>query len=314
MIDIIIPAYNAHKTIDRTLFSIAYQENIKDINVYIINDKSDNDYSEQVNFFKKFMNITELNLSENSGPGIARQYGIDNSNNPYIIFMDSDDVLAGPSEVQTLYNEIKDNDYDLVVSSFLEQLENNEMVEHFEDMTWVHGKIYKRSFLETNKIRFNNTRYNEDVGFNRKVFLYDSKIKYIDDITYIWCFNKNSLTRTKNDEFEFKFFINYIYNITNALETAINDKCSYKKISETALEYMVNFYFNYIGYMNINNSKMFLKQLKEMKEIYEKYSVKDEKTKKMIIEKRIESFQNRGISLKYISISFDDFINLIQEA
>ena len=66
--------------------------------------------------------------------------------------------------------------------------------------------------------------------------------------------------------------------------------------------------------MNINNSKMFLKQLKEMKEIYEKYSVKDEKTKKMIIEKRIESFQNRGISLKYISISFDDFINLIQEA
>ena len=151
------------------------------------------------------MNITELNLSENSGPGIARQYGIDNSNNPYIIFMDSDDVLAGPSEVQTLYNEIKDNDYDLVVSSFLEQLENNEMVEHFEDMTWVHGKIYKRSFLETNKIRFNNTRYNEDVGFNRKVFLYDSKIKYIDDITYIWCFNKNSLTRTKNDEFKFKF-------------------------------------------------------------------------------------------------------------
>lgn len=314
MIDIIIPAYNAQKTIDRALFSIAYQENIKDIKVYIINDNSCDDYTEQINFFKNFMDITELKLDKNVGPGVARQYGIDNSYNPYIIFMDSDDVWAGPSEVQTLYSEITKNDYDLVVSSFLEQLENNELVEHFEDLTWLHGKIYKRKFLEKNKIRFSNTRYNEDVGFNRKVFLYDSKIKYIDDITYFWCFNKNSLTRTKNDEFKFEFFMNYIYNITGALEKAISDKCSYNKISETAFEYMINFYFNYIEYKNLTNSQMFLKQLKTMEVIYETYSVKDEKVKDSVLKNRLESFKNRGVLFDQISITFDDFINLIQEA
>ena len=36
MIDVIIPAYNAHDTIERTLFSIAYQENVKDLNVKMI--------------------------------------------------------------------------------------------------------------------------------------------------------------------------------------------------------------------------------------------------------------------------------------
>ena len=36
------------------------------------------DYTEQINFFKNFMDITELKLDKNVGPGVARQYGIDN--------------------------------------------------------------------------------------------------------------------------------------------------------------------------------------------------------------------------------------------
>ena len=39
MIDIIIPAYNAHETISRTLYSICYQTISKRLNVYLINDK-----------------------------------------------------------------------------------------------------------------------------------------------------------------------------------------------------------------------------------------------------------------------------------
>ena len=38
MIDVIIPAYNAHKTIEQTLCSIAYQEIADEINVYIVNE------------------------------------------------------------------------------------------------------------------------------------------------------------------------------------------------------------------------------------------------------------------------------------
>lgn len=80
MIDVIIPAYNAHETIERTLYSIAYQRNSEDLNVYIVNDNSIKDYSKKIDFFKDFINIKELKLNENKGPGYARQYGLDQSN------------------------------------------------------------------------------------------------------------------------------------------------------------------------------------------------------------------------------------------
>ena len=76
MVDIIIPAYNAHKTIERTLFSILYQENLDKINTYIINDGSTKGYSDLVKFFSNFKTIKEITLDENKGPAVARQCGI----------------------------------------------------------------------------------------------------------------------------------------------------------------------------------------------------------------------------------------------
>lgn len=64
MIDIIIPAYNAHKTIEKTLNSISYQENSFLFNVYIINDASEKDYFEFIEFYKDFIKIKELKLNE----------------------------------------------------------------------------------------------------------------------------------------------------------------------------------------------------------------------------------------------------------
>ena len=72
MIDIIIPAYNSHDTIEKTLFSIAYQENIDDIKVYIVNDASKKNYSTEINFFKNFMSIKELVLDENRRTGCIK--------------------------------------------------------------------------------------------------------------------------------------------------------------------------------------------------------------------------------------------------
>ena len=62
MIDIIIPAYNSHNTIEQTLFSIAYQDMAKDVNVYIVDDCSKKSYNEIVKFFSNFINIKELKL------------------------------------------------------------------------------------------------------------------------------------------------------------------------------------------------------------------------------------------------------------
>ena len=41
---------------------------------------------------------------------------------------------------------------------------------HKKSESWLHGKIYKRKFLEKNNIKFNESRYNEDVYFNELIF------------------------------------------------------------------------------------------------------------------------------------------------
>ena len=62
MIDIIIPVYNSGKNIARSLNSVLDQVNYKDINVYIVDDCSTEDYKDIINHFSKYLNITYLRL------------------------------------------------------------------------------------------------------------------------------------------------------------------------------------------------------------------------------------------------------------
>ena len=76
MIDIIIPCYNAHKTLGITLNSIINQS-IKDIiNVILVDDCSNENYNYFVETYKKYISIKEVKTKENVGAGLAREEGI----------------------------------------------------------------------------------------------------------------------------------------------------------------------------------------------------------------------------------------------
>ena len=206
MIDVIIPIYNSHNTICQTLSSI-YLQTYKDrITVYLIDDGSEKDYENELNLYNDLLNIVYLKLPKNSGPGVARQYGIDNSKNEYIIFLDSDDQFYNSFSVEKLYKEIKDNDLDLVIGTEIVD-ENKEQ----NTMGSLHSKIYKRKNIKDKNIKFNNTYYSEDNSFNNLVFYTTDKHKKIDEPFYIYKNNKNSLTKKEKDKE--KILINYIYNM-----------------------------------------------------------------------------------------------------
>ena len=166
MIDVIIPAYNAHETIERILYSIAYQRNSEDLNVYIINDNSIKDYSKEIDFFKDFINIKELKLNENKGPGYARQYGLDQSNSEYVVFIDSDDMFIDIYSLETLLKNIKNND--IICGNVYYENYDNTIVTISNDFSFqLHGKLYKRKYVDENKFQFNDSRNGEDNCFNR---------------------------------------------------------------------------------------------------------------------------------------------------
>jgi glycosyltransferase involved in cell wall biosynthesis len=300
-LDIIIPTYNAKNTLDKTLSSIAIQKGIKDINVYIINDASDYNYDEYINYYSKFFSIQEITLEKNQGPGVARRIGLEKSNNHYITFIDSDDYFFSPLSLETLYNNIVETNSDLVITDFLYERDNEKVIKSYNTV-WLHGKIYKREFLEKNKITFNDTRANEDNGFNRLILLSEPNIYYLPRTTYVYYENENSITRKNNRAYRLDGLEGYTYNLNWAMEQALKRNLDRKKIALTALEVLV---YMYHYYMELNNIKV----INWSKEIYKKYLELKEYITEEEYQKYITNIDPQ--TPKIIYLTFEEFIKKV---
>ena len=242
MIDVIIPAYNSHDTIVRTLSSIAMQLNRDELVVTIVNDGG-SDYQDMVNIFKPILNIQEIGYEINRGPGYARQYGIDHTKEEFIVFIDADDTFLEACSLSLMAKPLKDSSAKFLISSFIQIGKNNEQIPVNPNLTWIFGHMYRRSFLESYNIKFTSTRANEDVGFNNMCYIIalhemgPNGGKILRTPTYEWHYNEASITRRGNDEYEFGICTpGYIYNLHNAFNVAIREGVSLKEIAEGALE------------------------------------------------------------------------------
>lgn len=243
MIDVIIPAYNAQDTIIRTLSSIAMQLNRKELKVTIVNDGGKG-YSDVVSIFKNLIDIQEIGYEENKGPGYARQYGIDNTKEDYITFIDADDTFYEATSLQMLVKPLKDTSAKFVISPFLQiGKEIGQQAPVNANLVWVFGHIYRRTFLQEHDIRFTPTRANEDVGFNSQCNLIamhelgDEGGKVLNVITYEWHYNEASITRRGKDEYEFGICTpGYIYNLHYAYDKAQKEGVPLSQIAVPALE------------------------------------------------------------------------------
>ena len=110
-LDIIIPYYNLSTTTAKQLFNtLSKQSIIKQCMTYLISDGSTND-NEIIDIFSKAtFPITYLKNENNLGPGIARNEGINNSFNKYLIFFDADDEFNQDNSLEIIYNQVKNKD------------------------------------------------------------------------------------------------------------------------------------------------------------------------------------------------------------
>lgn len=222
-IDIVIPCYKAQNTIVRTLSSIATQEIVDDCEVTLVNDADGIGYQKFVDMFSPYMKIRELTLEKNSGPGEARQYGLNNTTNPLITFIDADDTFSGAFALKTLRLQLlSDPRNACCFSQFLEDQQVT-YIGHPNDTVWMFGKLYKRDFINRYNIHFPpNSRSNEDGAFNMMCKLcsnQNEQIKFIPDITYYWHFKEDSITRIDNANYSYNgSFVGYTDNMIYALK------------------------------------------------------------------------------------------------
>lgn len=184
-ISIIIPVYNSEKFLEETINSVINQS-LKDIEIVCINDGS-TDNSSQIleRLSEKHSCITVLN-QKNQGSGKARNYGMDEAKGEYIGFLDADDIFVDEKSLELLYDVANKNDADMVCGNLKKLTQDRVLLDNpncpegnyfcFDEyctiepndygVPWAFYKnIYKKSFLDENKIRFKDLIRGQDPVF-----------------------------------------------------------------------------------------------------------------------------------------------------
>lgn len=225
MTNIIIPVYNTDFNLfKKALFSCFSQT--KKCLISVIDDASRQKYSEKYSNFCKENNIHYVRKEINEGAGLTRQYGIEHGYTltKFVMFLDADDVLV-PNAVELLESSIENND--VAVGNIIRQglwSGSFETIPLESSNTWMHGKLYRRDFLINNNLKFSESiKYNEDAYFNMIALPLAKKV-HIDFPVYIWCYNRDSITRNEKENFGEKY--NYLYLKANlqGLEFLLKNK------------------------------------------------------------------------------------------
>jgi glycosyltransferase involved in cell wall biosynthesis len=262
-IDIIIPAYKAQGTLRRTLASILMQTIKDDLHVIIVDDATPNNREEYDKIACQFRNlgldIVVKRLEVNAGPGVARQVGIEEGKNQFFTCIDADDTFSSALSLEIMREGMKQEnpqfpaDSIKCVSAGFMQLgeETKQMLPHLNDMVWMFGKLYRRKFIEDYGIKFNETRANEDTGYNKWVQLLCSnaneQIRFLQDIVYLWHNKNNSITRINDGQYALdQCFCGWTDNMIYAIENVRKKRPFDGNVMQTIASVMLQLYYYWI--------------------------------------------------------------------
>lgn len=232
-VSIIVPIYNTAQYLPQCLDSLINQT-LMDIEIICVDDGS-TDESPQIlaQYVRRDSRVKILN-QKNKGQSAARNAGIYISQGEYIAFLDSDDY-AKPNMLEKLYDNAKQYNSDVVMCSITvfdeitqETTDNDPYLsinifnKKYEDRVFSHNdcsnflfricvtpwnKIYKNTFLKTNKIKFAQGVNFEDNPFCLEILLKANKMTIVKEALVIYRRASNtSYTFGKNDYKKLDFF------------------------------------------------------------------------------------------------------------
>ena len=208
---LIIPAYNCQKTIDRLLISVVNQH-YDDLKVIVIDDSDENRRCQNyIDEYKHKLNIEYYirrdDLYTCHCPGNTRHDGLRRAleeDTEYILFADCDDEFF-PDSFKDVQEFLIKNDYpNAIATPFWSYNEETDQQINYEftNVSWLHGKFYKKSFLLKNNIQFEVDLYShEDTFFNCLIgayFIgYQKDFLPYDKIIYKWYIRKESTSHSE---------------------------------------------------------------------------------------------------------------------
>ena len=222
-ISVIIPVYNAEKTLSKCLDSLL-EQSYDNAEIILVNDGATDASGEICKKYASLYPAIKYLEKENGGVSTARNIALDIAQGDYITFVDSDDWVT-PNFFETIKSVLKDFDYDFIqfsewtvkgdkhsekrVTAF--NSSNHEEIIHrlVSDMckkhiNTPHGMVYKRQIIEENTIRFKeDIEVGEDRTFNIQYALNIKSFRILEQPLYFTCLeNEESLSRKKRDDLD----------------------------------------------------------------------------------------------------------------
>lgn len=209
-LDLIVPHYKEPWETCKYLFdSIAMQRGIDfgDIRIVLVNDGDAVVFDKSI--FADYPYKVEYFVKEHGGVSAARNYGLKHSDADYVMFCDADDGFLNNYALHLIFASMEEG-FDLLISRFIEETITGDgkrliLPHNSQDATFVHGKVYRRAFLEEHDLFFDpDMTLHEDGYFNLLVYTVakkEGKIKTVETPLYIWCWNDSSVVRTNKEDF-----------------------------------------------------------------------------------------------------------------
>lgn len=292
-VSVIMPVYNSSSFLNRSIDSIQKQT-LNDIEIICVDDGSTDDSLMVLNDLKNKYGNIKIICQENSGPGVARNTGIKNAKGEYIAFLDSDDIYLDNDALEKMYTSGKSNDFNLICAN-LKRINQDYTIDIYYDFVnsrftyfykndilksedygipfAFYRNLFKRSFLEENKIDFPDLRFGEDPVFMVKVLTNINEFLALPIDLYGYNHSIGGGVNEKINSFEKKYnYIKHFKDIFNILKSNnLNSIFSIYKIE--FIDYLVysdnihdkdikiilkNLFENYSDYFNENEYGFFL--------------------------------------------------------
>ena len=278
LVSVVIPVYNVEKYLRQCLDSVINQT-YKNLEIVCVNDCS-TDSSPQIleEYAKSDSRIRILNNKQNLGLGLTRNEGIKIAKGEFVHCLDSDDWME-LNAYETLINEFEDDidairfpyySYDEITKQteivgynnedFLYKktnlYDNPACCKHWNSSAWI--KIFRRDFLISNNLFYNDYRCFEDVEYAMRAILCAKNIKFINTPLLNYRANRKGSLLSKKTK-----FTNCILKDTKwANEKA---KTLSKEVKTALLDYIYELLvFNSLDAYYVNNLSF-----QEMKKIFQ---------------------------------------------
>lgn len=207
-VSVIIPLYNAERWVTEGVLADVCRQNYRDMQVIVINDGSKDNTREVLEHrIEQEKDDIEYKVihQENSGIAETRNRALTVATGNYVIFLDQDDHIP-VDYVGHFVDAIEKEQADILLGGYKTVDENGKLIceYHFDGndpwskfkfiTPW--GRIYKRSFIEENRLKFLNYPIGEDIYFNLCAYAKTDRVTFVDYPEYEWVQNRASFSHT----------------------------------------------------------------------------------------------------------------------